>query len=415
MQQLTQRKVTDADDDADQSQGVGLAQAKKIALLYNPTMRAARLNARVPVVSATQAGLLDDPELGIDVTRLVQFADNPWTVGSSLAMTLPLSGRLALERQTATAEGSAALVEAWTIEQQVLHQLELEWIEGASTRRAIEEANQAHRQIDEVVEITNRLESVGEMITAEAVAFRVEQSKANLETMTLHALASESDARLLAMMGLNADAPIAPRFDMGTSDAAISPAAADVITRNPTVLLREAEYEVSERSLRHEVRKQYPDLTLGPSFEREGNMQDTLGFGLSLPLPILNANRRAIAEARARRAAMRGAWEEAIEVALAEHALLSGQLRAIEERREYMRGRLLELADQQLAEARRLANLGEVNALLLLEALQTRHELALDAIKLDTERARILADLRALAPENTLEHLPNLPTNGIDQ
>jgi outer membrane protein TolC len=152
--------------------GVGLAQAKKIALLYNPTMRAARLNARVPVVSATQAGLLDDPELGIDVTRLVQFADNPWTVGSSLAMTLPLSGRLALERQTATAEGSAALVEAWTIEQQVLHQLELEWIEGASTRRAIEEANQAHRQIDEVVEITNRLESVGEMITAEAVAFR---------------------------------------------------------------------------------------------------------------------------------------------------------------------------------------------------------------------------------------------------
>jgi hypothetical protein len=75
----------------------------------------------------------------------------------------------------------------------------------------------------------------------------------------------------------------------------------------------------------------------------------------------------------------------------------------------------LNWADQQLAEARRLANLGEVNALLLLEALQTRHELALDAIKLDTERARILADLRALAPENTLEHLPNLPTNGIDQ
>jgi len=404
IQQISQRNASDGRSGASDSDSVtvGLADAKRVALLYNPTLRAARLRANVAVMSATQAGLLSDPELSFDVTRLAHFAENPWTVGSSLAMSLPLSGRLSLEKRMANAEGHAALVEAWTIEQEFLHELELVWIEAAAARRAAAVTNDALKQIDDVVTITNRLEGVGELITAEAVAFRVEQSRARLEAHRGAARVADIEGRIVSMMGLRPEAPVALAIDAIQIPDTETPGRDALLARNPTVVLREAEYEVAEQSLRLEVRKQYPDLTLGPSFEREGNMQDTLGLGVSLPLPFLNANRRAITEARAHRDASRGAWEEAAQTAISELGRLEAQVHRNKTRREEFDRGVQALSESQLREARRLVDQGEVNALLLLEALQTRQEVALEGIELDSERERLLAEIRALAPTTNI-------------
>ena len=59
--------------------------------------------------------------------------------------------------------------------------------------------------------------------------------------------------------------------------------------------LRE-EYEVAEHALHREIRKQYPDLTIGPLYETDQG-QSRLGFLGATPLPLLNATRPGIAEA----------------------------------------------------------------------------------------------------------------------
>ena len=109
------------------------------------------MKAQVPVLSATKAGLWDDPELSFDGLRILKSVDKPWIIGSSLGFTLPLSGRLGVERARANVEGRAALVEAWAVEQEIVSQLETEWADLAAAMRALEATKSAQRELGEVV------------------------------------------------------------------------------------------------------------------------------------------------------------------------------------------------------------------------------------------------------------------------
>ena len=71
-----------------------------------------------------------------------------------------------------------------------------------------------------------------------------------------------------------------------------------------------AEYRAAEETLRREVREQYPDLTIGPAAELDRG-DALLGVSISLPIPILNANRQGIARAHASREVARAAFETA--------------------------------------------------------------------------------------------------------
>jgi len=61
-----------------------------------------------------------------------------------------------------------------------------------------------------------------------------------------------------------------------------------------------AEYQASQAALQLEVRKQYPDINLGPGYQLD-QTDGKWTLGLSLVLPVLNRNRGPIAEAEARR------------------------------------------------------------------------------------------------------------------
>lgn len=378
--------------------GVTLAEARIVALFHNPAARAARMKAQVPVLSAAKAGLWDDPELSFDGLRILQSVDKPWIIGSSLAFTLPLSGRLNVEKAKAKAEGRAALVEAWGVEQEILGKLETEWADCAAARRALEAGKLAQRELSEVVAITRRLEEAGELISAEAVAFRVAESRAFLETERLARNVSESEAGIMATLGLLPGTPLLLNVAEEPVQVAAIPGRKDLLDRNPSVALREAEYEVAEESLRLEVRRQYPDLTIGPAYGNEDG-DSRVGLGFSVPLPVLNGNKRSIVESTARRDAARSAWEESVHTAITELSRLEARLAAVEERRAQLKTGVVALSESQLSAARRLADQGEVNALLLLEALRTRQEVILQQIETDAERDRLHAAVRALAPE----------------
>src|SRR5687768_15526793 len=76
----------------DPSDGLSLAEAEVVALFFNPSLRAARLKAAVPLASAEHAGRWEDPELVVDAERILQSVEDPWVLGGVLNFTLPLSG-----------------------------------------------------------------------------------------------------------------------------------------------------------------------------------------------------------------------------------------------------------------------------------------------------------------------------------
>jgi len=374
--------------------GLSLEEAESVALFYNPRLRTARLTAQVPVVGAEFAGLWDDPTLGGDVMRILEDVDKPWIVGTSLGFSLPISGSRLLEGHKADAEARAALVEAWSQEQDVLSQLRDAWFVHRAARESLAASRTSLEQLETIVAITDRLETAGELITAEAIAFRLALARARHESERMDASVRVAEREVLALLGLLPGTPIV--WSTQAEPFAL-PAREDILASNPRIVLAAANHEVAERALRLEVRRQYPDLELGPAYGREDG-EDRLGVGFSVPIPILNANRRAIAEAQATRDAARAAWEEATHQALIDAATAAARLTNAESQHRALRDDIAPLAVAQLNEARRLADQGEVNALLLLEALEAQRETTIEAIEADSELAAAQAALRSLAP-----------------
>ena len=156
-----------------------------------------------------------------------------------------------------------------------------------------------------------QMERAGEIARTEAKLFRIEKATKASDLAVLESRAHESDLRLRQLMGMSPDAPLRFRA-MGVGPPRASAAQrndpAELKRRSPTMLVAATEYEAAEKTLELEIRKQYPDLYIGPGFGREDG-QDQMLLGLSIPIPILNANRQRIAKARVQRELARAGVE----------------------------------------------------------------------------------------------------------
>ncbi|MCA9629368.1 MAG: TolC family protein, partial [Myxococcales bacterium] len=309
--------IVDAVNDADYQPGNGLslAEAELLALYLNPDLRAARAAAGVPEAAAQFAGLWDDPEVGFDALRILDSVDEPWIYGASLSFTIPISGRLSIARDAAAAEARVALIEAWSAEQTALLSLRTAWIDWKEASELLAVSRDLHERVTELVAITNQREALGELITAEAVAFRLAEARLAMDVDRLSASRQQARIELHSLLGLLPEADVT----FVATDSAITPQPSGDLGSSPQVLIAGARYEGAEQRLRLEVRKQYPDLTIGPLFENEEGL-DRVGLGFSLPIPLLNRNRQGIAEAKAARDHARAEWERAVEYAISKLA-----------------------------------------------------------------------------------------------
>ena len=139
------------------SNGVSLNEGKMIALVYNPDLRVARLKAGVSKAISDHAGLWDDPELSLDVLKITESVSHPWVVGSSLAFTLPLSGRLSVEKNLAEATMFAELDRVAESEWQISIDLQKAWIEWSALRTELEQTRTILETLVSIVKSTTLL------------------------------------------------------------------------------------------------------------------------------------------------------------------------------------------------------------------------------------------------------------------
>jgi outer membrane protein TolC len=94
---------------------------------------------------------------------------------------------------------------------------------------------------------------------------------------------------------------------------------------HPKVAAALARLHGTEESLRAEIRRQYPDLKLGPAYANEEGL-DRLGIVAGISIPLWNRNRKGIAEAEGKRDETRLAaidvWRDLVCDAAAAHAHL---------------------------------------------------------------------------------------------
>ncbi|MEL6499708.1 MAG: TolC family protein [Planctomycetota bacterium] len=398
----------------DPGDGLSVAEGEVLALFYNADLRIARLDAGVALATFETAGLWEDPQFGFDGAEILSPA-GPFEYGLTLSLTIPVSGRLGVERDRAGAAYEAELRRIVDAEWSTRAAVRSAWALWSVAAERLRLFSEVIGQVERVAEITDRLESAGELTRVEARLLRAElvQTRADAAQATL----DEARARitLLGLMGLAPDAavdllptiqPVLPTDQADTIDR--------LIEANTLLAVRRAEYQVAEETLRLEVRKQYPDITIGSGLGSEDG-DDRLLLGVSLPIPVLNANRAGIAEARARRQVARVSAETMFEQLSRELALSRAAYDAARMQRAAFERELVPMLDEQSAEVEQLINLGEVNTLLLLETVTRRFDAK--SRLLDLRLAEIAAAVeiaRLLGPDQTESPVPVQPSNDED-
>lgn len=356
----------------DARDGLTAAEAEVVALFYNPELRAARLAAGVALASFENAGLWEDPEFGFDGAQILS-PGSLLEFGLMVRLTLPVSGRLEVEKDRAGAVYEAELRRI----------VDREWGVRASVRRAwaawqtAEERVRLLREVvegaDAIAEIAGRLEESGELSRVEARLFRVELAERRAELVEGAYRARRARWSLLGLMGLGPDAEVV--FVPGYPSVHVEEDAEEepmerLLAANPSLAVRAAEYRVAEESLRLEIRKQYPDITIGSGYGDEDDHRFL--FGVSVPIPILNANRAGIAEAHARRESARALAEAELERLMHRLAEAEALLATACAQRVRYENEIVPLLEEQGAELERIVDAGEVDVLMILETLK-RH------------------------------------------
>ncbi|UCG15644.1 MAG: TolC family protein [Phycisphaerales bacterium] len=410
----------------DPSDGLSLAEAEAAALVFNPQLRLARAQAEVPLASAREAGWWPDPEFEAAVLRFVDrgtrtryrfargeftgvdasaigpsginpgafesllpglrkvpgdFVEKPWIVDLGLSITIPVSGRLAVEKDWAWAEYSAAWRHVLIAEWEMLTRLRSTWLAWSATHGRIAVTAAHLEQLGTVVTMADRLAGAGELKPTDARMLLVELRRQRAALQALKSEAEQQRLELFAILGVAPEAPVELQPDLFLPRIGVPPESrrATLLQRDPRILAVRAEYEAAEQRLRLEVRNQYPDLSIGPSYSLEEGLS-RLGFGFGLPIPLWNHNRQAVAEAIAERDAVRARARVHTEQVFSELCRAEARLRHAAQRREMLLDEVAPLVDRQVAETRKLLDLGEANVLVLRDALSSAVETKLELL-----------------------------------
>lgn len=386
--------------------GLTLAEARVVALVGNPALRRARLEAGVAVASAEFAGRWADPVLELGLMRNVDTGSDPWIVGGALGFTVPISGSLGAERDLADREANHAQLQAAVAEWELLGQLDQHWIAWSATRQKASALAGYLDELDALVQTADRLAQAGEAAPTEARLLRIERVRRGIELSGLESAAAQQELTLLALMGLRPDVNVVLRPGL-PDDRAVDPshlaaAVGRIETYYPPLLAELAAYDAAELALKREIRKQYPDLTIGPAYE-EDEGQSRIGVGMSIPLPLINRNQRGIAEADTRRELARAEVERVYQQAVTALVSTSHRLESANARRDATVNALAPLVEEQVRELRELIELGEVDVLLLKDALLAVADARLAVIEARAEAAAASAALHRLVEPTQFE------------
>lgn len=276
--------------------------AATLALVGNRRINALRLKAANAASVAKASGWWEDPALGFDLMRILDPSDHPFIGGGSLAFTIPLSGALSRETKAAEAYAHAEAAEIRAAERTLAADARKAAIRLAAIREhaRILSAYDTDPRIVRARENVEKLHTAGEVSAAQLAGMHRAVHHRRHALMEAMRDASTVEIALLRLLGLRPGACV--KTDFACAAATTPPPEIDVrqLTAHPEVAAALARLDGSEAALDAEIRRQYPDLTIGPAYANEEGL-DRLGLTAGLTLPIWNRNRKGIAEAEGAR------------------------------------------------------------------------------------------------------------------
>ncbi len=358
-------------DTFDVSDGISPEEGEVIALFYNPELRLSRLEAGVELAAFEHAGLWEDPLFafdGIDITS----PSAPFGYSIVGSLTIPLSGRMKSEKEYAHsvyAESVKTIInDEWNTRANVRNA----WASWVTAEEKVQLVSETLSKLEEIELIARSVHNAGEInrVQYRLIDLEIKTRRVELEKQTL--LAVNRKHELLTLLGLP---PSASDLLLVRSPIVMVPFIQDaterMIAANTELAIKLSAYERSESALKVEIKKQFPELVLSGGYGSEFNDHRML-FGVSIPIPVLNANKKGIAIAHANRELARADAEATFARLYQELTVAYESLELIKSQRMQFENDIVPLLEEQTKDIQTIAELGEVDTFVLLETT-TKH------------------------------------------
>ena len=289
---------------------LSFSDAQLLGLAFNPELNRARIRLAKSRDVEKQSGWWEDPSVSFGLKRVLNSGSQPWAYTPSVGLTIPVTGLPGLAEEAAAHYSES---DAWTLVQAEFdfrNSFAALWIDYAVTA---EKLRVTEAYLAKLVKEKAKLEKLFELGEISAGEMQKESDRLNAaaaEKRDLDFSAVELRARIVRELGL------APRIAHEIQFSAHLPENIPAPVPSPTpeqlaglpkIRAALALYAASETALKTEIRRQYPELSLGPSYEIDGNdrFEDSLTLGIGFTLPAWNRNRVGIANASGERALVR--------------------------------------------------------------------------------------------------------------
>ena len=301
-----------APEPLDPAKGLTETNVITLAVMENPRLKAARLQAGIARAQLLEAGLLPDPQISGGLTK------SPLFIGYSAMLSQDI--RALITRGAAQGAARAHL------EQVNLDILWQEW-QVAERARELFIETRALARLRRVLDLQRRL--LGKVYRQDEAALKhryVTVSAASADFIAWNAAENqwrsfelkESQTRheLDELLGLAPNAQLRLRRSPGgrlVTPAQYRTALAALPRRRPDLLALQAAYHSEEERLREAILAQFPLIDAGVTKARsaEEGIQ-SVGFNVTLTLPVFNRNQGPIAVGRASRAYLHQAYQASL-------------------------------------------------------------------------------------------------------
>jgi len=309
-------------------------------------------------------------------------SSNRWGLVGALGWALPLSGRRSTQDGIYALDEHLALAQAMAIERTEYLRLRRDYGELAFAGARVQVAEAMVKTLAAAAQVQRQLAAAARTSLMDLRMVELEHQRAEDRLLAAREQMLEARGGLARRSGLSL-----PTWS-GEDALSKPPLPAEVpsledlrrlLLEEPELSVLRARYLLAEKQLRLEIEQQFPDLLLGPLFEREDNI-NKWGLTVGIELPLLDQNQQGIARAKASRAATRRRFE----------ALLRDRLTAVDTARALvvlrqqrvarLGEKVIPLLTQLEQVAERMKAGGLIDALRLLELMRLLRGVRLDVL-----------------------------------
>ncbi|HZT23545.1 MAG TPA: TolC family protein [Verrucomicrobiae bacterium] len=345
----------------DPAKGLDETAVVTLAVLHNPDLKAARLQAGVAEAQLLEAGLLPDPVVSGGLSQS--------TLRTGYAVGLSEDLQALITRGAAKA---AAQAQVRRVNLEILWQ---EW-QVADRARELFIQTRADDELREVLAVSRDLLNercqrdktalqYGDVtaVTVSADLAALAEAQATLRQLQLQA--NQTRHELDQLLGLKPDTPI--RLTGGSqiqplSSAEFQAAVAALPRRRADLLALQAGYQSQEEKLREVILAQFPAISAG--VEQAKSAEEgihTVGLTVNVTLPLFNRNRGQIALQQATRALLWQTYQARLDQAVNQADQLWQAVRLMARQQADLQKRLAQL-EKMAAAAERSFRLGNLDA-----------------------------------------------------